>query len=244
MEKRYPGFSKLTDPNMAVKLMHDVFRDWGASASNLGRARDLISGAGAGGALKTGAGVDPRAINPQLMDIMQHAVADLPKGYTATITSGARTGGLEGSQHHGGNAMDIQLYGPDGKPIGNRGKDVTGMYRQLAQDALAEQMRIYPALKGRLGWGGNFETSPGSGVADLMHYDLGGDRGKYGRLLGGGQLGANVTHNVDMGDKTASLTQNNHFYGGGSDDSSHRRLAGVLNREAGWMPANAKALLS
>ena len=38
-----PQFLKLTDPAMVVKMMHDIFRDNGASVSNLGRAAAVIN---------------------------------------------------------------------------------------------------------------------------------------------------------------------------------------------------------
>ena len=37
-----PGFLKLTDPAMVVKMMHDIFRDNGASVANLGRAAAVL----------------------------------------------------------------------------------------------------------------------------------------------------------------------------------------------------------
>jgi hypothetical protein len=109
------------------------------------------------------------------------------------VTSGERVGGLRGSRHHAGpggfaNAADFQIYGPDGKPIPNRGEDTTGIYGKFAQLALGAQMAKYPKLAGALGWGGNFETKPGSGVPDLMHLDFVGDRGRYGRLADRGPL--------------------------------------------------------
>ena len=45
-------------------------------------------------------------------------------------------------------------------------------------------MKTNPELAKKFAWGGHFETSAGSGVADLMHYDLGGPRGRFGDPLG------------------------------------------------------------
>jgi hypothetical protein len=121
-------------------------------------------------------------LNPSLLDSVKGAVARLPEGIRAIATSGARIGGLGGSRHHGGNAIDLQLIGADGKPIPNRGADTTGNYGLLARLYHEELGKRHPELAGRAAWGGNFETSPGSRVADLMHYDIGGDRGKFGSL--------------------------------------------------------------
>lgn len=137
-------------------------------------------GPGGGGALSAARGIDTTKINPQLMSIMQAAVAGLPPGYTAQITSGSRTGGLANSQHHGGNAMDVQIFDPQGHAIPNRGADTTGMYRLLAMLAIRAQMRMFPKLAGRFSWGGFFGIRPGSRIWDLMHYDLGGSaHGSY-----------------------------------------------------------------
>jgi hypothetical protein len=109
----------------------------------------------------------------------------LPEGYTVKMTSGERPGatvaGTGGpSQHAIANAADFQIFGPDGKPIENKGPDSSGLYGRLA---LTMRMIANPALKPWLAWGGNF-TADGTptGQQDLMHFDLGGDRGHLGTL--------------------------------------------------------------
>jgi hypothetical protein len=140
----------------------------GASGGTAGDGRSLT-------------GVDPR-----LVDIARSGAKYLPEGYTIKPTSGFL--GRSGSGFHPkGLASDWQIYGPDGKPIANRGDDPTGLYQRWAQGSYTEAMKNYPEIAKQLGWGGAFETSRGSGVRDLMHLDLGGDRG---RLSPQHQLGA------------------------------------------------------
>lgn len=118
-----------------------------------------------------------------LRQLLQAASGSLPAGYRAVETSGSRpgarvagTGGV--SQHALDNALDIQIIGPNG-PIPNTGEDTTGLYGQLA---MAMRKAAPPELVSRLGWGGNFTTGPSNGPRDLMHFDLAGDRGRYGTL--------------------------------------------------------------
>src|SRR5579885_1618977 len=108
----------------------------------------------------------------------------LGPGYSVKMTSGERpgarvagTGGV--SQHALGNAADFQIVAPDGTPIPNTGPDSTGAYGKLALEMRA---RLDPRLVPFLGWGGNFTTGPENGPRDLMHFDLGGDRGRFGTL--------------------------------------------------------------
>ena len=122
----------------------------------------------------------------QLAHILHTASEQLPQGYSVKVTSvdrpGAQVAGGGGiSQHALGDAIDIQIVGPNGA-IPNSGPDSTGLYRKLAVAASQAQQQLYPQLNGKLAWGGNFETGRGSGVADLMHFDLGGDRGRFGTL--------------------------------------------------------------
>lgn len=115
------------------------------------------------------AGVDNRLIN-----IMNAAAQKLPEGYSVRATSGEREQSY--GFHPKGLAADFQIVGPKG-PISNRGEDTTGLYTQLAKNAYAAQQQLYPDLSGKLAWGGAFATVPGGHVADLMHFDLGGERG-------------------------------------------------------------------
>ena len=142
-------------------------------------------GFGTGGAASGAA-----TLQTLLQSVSQEA---LPPGYRAVVTSGNRpgaqvagTGGV--SQHALGNAIDVQIIGPNG-PIPNTGDDTTGLYEKLA----TTMYRVAPQLRGKLAWGGNFTTGPAGGPKDLMHFDLGGDRGRFGTLAaeaGGASGGA------------------------------------------------------
>jgi len=102
----------------------------------------------------------------------------LPEGYTLKQTSGARDGHNQ-SHHKGGNAGDFQIYDPNGKPIPNRGEDTTGMYTLLARGVKTWVSKNDPELMTKIGYGGAFGTKlGGGGVPDLMHFDLGGSRGR------------------------------------------------------------------
>lgn len=123
---------------------------------------------------------DTEHVDPRLITIMNQAATHLPVGYQVQINEGYNPAGhAEFSQHHvaGSGALDIQIVDPAGKVIPNRGADTTGMYKTLAVAARQEQQTRFPELEGKLAWGGAFDTSKGSGVPDLMHFDLGGERG-------------------------------------------------------------------
>lgn len=156
-------------------------------------------GAGAGGGSPQG---DIRltggsqGINPQLYDIVREASRSLPEGYSAALRSGvgSRPGGSS-SYHPHGLAADIEIIGPDGKPIGDR-SGVKGWYQdpksfrayeQFAQAAKTVQSQKYPNSPG-FAWGGYFlNKGPGSyGFADSMHMQLGGPMGG-GSWEGGAQ---------------------------------------------------------
>lgn len=123
---------------------------------------------------------DLRNVDQRLLDIVGHGQEGLPPGYRATINEGFNPAGhAEFSQHHvaGKGAIDIQITDPQGNVIPNRGEDATGIYGRFARAVTAYQQRQYPGLTGQLAWGGAFGTTAGSGVPDLMHFDLGGERG-------------------------------------------------------------------
>ncbi|MFI5381958.1 MAG: hypothetical protein ACHRHE_21900, partial [Tepidisphaerales bacterium] len=121
---------------------------------------------------------------PIIADVLAHG---LPKGYSISANDFYNPSGhAADSAHHYGNAGDIQLYGPDGKPIANEGPDTTGAYGQLNAGAQAYLAQRYPDLVKYWRWGGDpkngFETTAGSGLADLMHYDV---RGAPTSLIAG-----------------------------------------------------------
>jgi hypothetical protein len=79
-------------------------------------------------------------------------------------------------------APDWQIIGPDGKPVQNRGDDKTGLYTKLAQNAYGYQEKYHPNLTGKFQWGGQFGTSKRNpNEPDLMHFDVGGRRGRLQR---------------------------------------------------------------
>jgi|GEM_PF-3292476 len=116
--------------------------------------------------------------DPRVMDALAKAQAFLPPGYTARATSGFR-GGSRTSQHITGTAIDIQIYDDKGRPIRNQGPDVTGLYTRYARAAYGFIIDRHPELKGRFAWGGAFGTSSARPWnPDLMHFDIGGQRGR------------------------------------------------------------------
>lgn len=132
----------------------------------------------------------------------QVAPGILPPGYQVHVlrgdTPGARVAGTGGvSQHALGRAIDVQIIDPQGRKIPNTGEDTTGLYGKLAT---AMWGAAPPDMQGKMAWGGNFTTGPQNGPRDLMHFDLGGDRGRFGRLAqearAGGQ-GGGITQVAD-----------------------------------------------
>jgi hypothetical protein len=126
-------------------------------------------------------GASLKGTNPVLTEIVSAAANALPEGYTIRATSGVRTTGQ--GQHTLGKAQDWQIYGPDGKPIVNRGDDATGLYTLLARNAYGYQEKYHPELTGLFQWGGQFGTSTANNPnePDLMHFDIGGRRGRIER---------------------------------------------------------------
>lgn len=143
-----------------------------------------IDAAGSGGAV-SGDLSRTRGVDPRLVSMVTAGASYLPEGYTVRPTSGVRPG--DPGYHGGGRASDWQIIDPQGKAIPNTGDDTTGLYTRLARGAYTHAQQNYPALAGRLGWGGAFDKSKrgDTGVPDLMHFDLGGDRGN---LRPGNQL--------------------------------------------------------
>jgi hypothetical protein len=138
------------------------------------------------GATPSGNALDTRGLNvntdalQRLTTVLNAAVGTLPGGYGLIATS--TTGGQHqpGGYHPSGEAIDVQLVGPNG-PIPNRGADTTGLYGQLAAAAYLQNQQLFPGTS--IAWGGRFGVTPGSNVADLMHFDAGPDRGHLGPPL-------------------------------------------------------------
>jgi hypothetical protein len=134
-------------------------------------------------------GIDLRATLAirQLVQIVGEASRSLPANFRIVVTStlrvGSRVAGTGGiSRHATGEAIDVQIIDPQTGPIPNKGEDHTGFYRQVAIAAFHANEQVFPERRGRLAWGGNFTTGPANGPRDLMHFDYGGDRGRFGKL--------------------------------------------------------------
>jgi hypothetical protein len=127
-------------------------------------------------------GVNLGRVNQALVETLDAAAKFLPEGFRVQATSGER-GGDPTSQHFTGNALDVRIIGPDGKPIANQGPlgSDPGVYATLAHGWYQEIAKRHPELRNAAAWGGEFETSPGSRQADWMHFDLGGRRGRARR---------------------------------------------------------------
>jgi len=128
-------------------------------------------------------GINPQTygmerLDPRLHEIMQAASSHLPPGYRAEIVSAGRGAGAAGF-HPKGQALDLRILDPQGRPIQHYGEDTSGLYTRTARAAYGEMLARYPGLKGRLAWGGAFGTEiGGGGPPDLMHFDIGGRRGR------------------------------------------------------------------
>jgi hypothetical protein len=137
---------------------------------------DTGLGPGGGGPAPPRGGTSMAGVHPDLVSAVEEGARyGLPPGYTWQWISGVRIGGRPGSYHHAGmapggygGAGDIQIFGPDGRPIPNIG---TGpgyaIYEKFALAVrAAAQRRGVPFT-----WGGHFR----SGIPfDLMHMQYGG----------------------------------------------------------------------
>jgi len=159
------------------------------------------------------ASVDLVHVDPRLPDLLVRGANYLPDGYTVRINGGySATGHSANSQHHiiGRGALDVTILDPNGHDIPNRGIDRTGMYGRLAQGMYTEMLRTYPELRGQFAWGGTFGITNGSTVQDLMHFDLGGPRGRLNPQTGvigpptpGIAGGADITRYMGTGGRYA-----------------------------------------
>jgi hypothetical protein len=131
------------------------------------------------------AGVDPR-----LVRLIAAASVFLPPGWRVHVTSGLRHGAVVAgsggrSQHDAGPgglglAIDVQLVDAKGRFLPNKTRDqASGLWREyknFADLVFHAQRVLYPELEGALAWGGKFTLA--SGEWDVMHFDLGGWRGR------------------------------------------------------------------
>jgi len=98
----------------------------------------------------------PGTVDSRLREIMWGAKQQFEKanpGYTVYGRSGQRTGNDPHGRSH---ALDVRIFGPDGKEIDPYSADKTGKYTELARHALGEAQARYPDLvkSGTFGWGG------------------------------------------------------------------------------------------
>ncbi len=184
------NFAKHVERPSAAELASSEQRRVNSAASILQGYNDSLKKSTADATNKTvpdlkatkGRNPDLTDVDPALLDSLKHAAAHLPPGYTASINEGYNPNGhAPNSQHHikGKGAIDLVITDPNRNQIPNSGADTTGLYTKLAQDTYGEMQARYPKKAGELAWGGAFDTSAGSGRPDLMHFDLGGERGQY-----------------------------------------------------------------
>jgi hypothetical protein len=137
-----------------------------------------VGGGGYGGKYTPGA--DLSNVNQRLVEAIKGGASYLPEGYTVKPTSGFRGGTMQ-SYHGKHEAVDVEIYDPHGRRITNRGDDpeAVAIYGRYAQGVKTWTSKNDPKLGPQLGWGGAFGTQlGGGGVPDLMHFDLGGSRGR------------------------------------------------------------------
>ena len=143
----------------------------------------VVAPTNAAGALRVAPGYAPLLgrEDPRVMDALTRAQAFLPPGYTAKVTSGFRSNNPK-SQHATGTAIDIQIFDDKGRPIANKGEDRSGLYTRYARAAYGVILDRHPELAGRFNWGGAHGTSSANPwTPDLMHFDIGGVRGRIAR---------------------------------------------------------------
>ena len=186
-----PNYAKyMSDP--AYWGMHQVEGAWFSAHGEQGRkwateqrARDAANPSvpangqaqgNAGGGSYSGQG--SMGANERLVAAVRGGASYLPPGYTVRQTSGFRGGTMQ-SYHGKHMAADFQIIDPSGKAIPNEGEDTTGMYTLLARGVKTWTNANDPQIGSQIGYGGAFGTKlGGGGVPDLMHYDLGGSRGR------------------------------------------------------------------
>ncbi len=124
----------------------------------------------------------PRGLHPVIKASMLKASRHLPPGYKIEFNNAARnSSSVGGSSYHlkhdgkGALAVDIEIIDPKGKHLKNiQSPSTFALYRDFMHWTKKYQYVDFPAYRGKGRWGGYFV----SGVsADLMHYDLGPEKG-------------------------------------------------------------------
>ncbi|WP_083919163.1 tape measure protein [Methylosinus sp. LW4] len=154
--------------------------------------------------MSTRPGTDMIHVNAQLKDIIDNASKSLPEGWRAQFVSGFRhTGAINpNSLHDRGLATDVQLFDDKGKALPNYQNAGTFRdYEKFAQAAKRYQTDRYPELNDKFAWGGYYGgrggRALGYGGADLMHFDLGGKRGRMGNWDDGLTAGRGLYDTTD-----------------------------------------------
>lgn len=170
-------------------------------------------------------------VNPALIDILKEAAART--GMQVEAYSGYRPG--DPRFHGKGEATDIRIIGPDGKPLPNyQTPESFKTYEQLAQAARQVQKEKYPELSNQFRWGGYFGGSKGKyGAMDLMHFDLGGGNG-LGMAGGSWDKGINPDQAALYGMKAEQPAAM--AYAGGSDA---KPAVGALDKLANAKPVQS-----
>lgn len=121
-------------------------------------------------------------VDKRLRDIIEQAAER--SRFNVEVFSGIRTNKTK-SQHVKGRAIDVVLSTPSGEKIPNlASKQAYDAYHEFSKDVYAVAKE--QGLEKELAWGGNFSpTNINKQGFDLMHFDLGGARGKFGSIIGG-----------------------------------------------------------
>lgn len=138
--------------------------------------------------VNAGAPRSTKGVNPKLVDILNHAALSLPPGYSMKIAPGGGvfTRGGRPTLHTAGNALDIEIYDPNGNKLSNyQDAQTFRMYQSFANAARSYQQQQYPSLGNKFNWGGYFSgkiSGPNKtyGAMDLMHFSVGNEAGKAG----------------------------------------------------------------
>lgn len=175
--RRDTGLDPADPANAAALIDYGVYR---GTTTGWGSWSTVKSGKARVPRMMPSPGAASNGVNASLNSAMQYAASMLPKGYSARMTSGRAGRTDRRSMHSRGLAEDWEISGPNGV-IPNRGQDTSGMYQQMAVNALAWLQQNDPSAAANFAWGGHFGTQlGGGGPPDLMHYDLGGVRGHFG----------------------------------------------------------------
>jgi hypothetical protein len=132
---------------------------------------------------RTPEGIGWRSLDPALREIVGAAANQFEAahpGYHVEASSGYRKGAGFHGLHQ---ALDVRILDKDGTLISAEGSDPTGLYHELARISKGQQHARHPELEERFTWGGAFPAAAQKGdlAPDLMHFDLGGHRGRYAR---------------------------------------------------------------